>query len=94
MSQTFVYYTIGIEFGVSCVLPMWKYGCYIRFKVIGESINGDKLVELDPVIQTKIIYSILERIYGDDLLIVNDAHVELLFSLIRSNKFFKPSSSI
>ena len=46
----------------------------------------DKFIELDKVIQTKIIYSILEKIYGDDLLIVNDAHVELIFNLIKSNK--------
>lgn len=46
----------------------------------------DKFIELDEVIQTKIIYRILERIYGDDLLIVNDAHVELIFNLIKSNK--------
>ena len=46
----------------------------------------DKFIELDKVIQTKIIYNILERIYGDDLLIVNDAHVDLIFSLIKSNK--------
>ena len=28
----------------------------------------------------------MERIYGDDLLIVGDAHVELIFDLINSNK--------
>lgn len=46
----------------------------------------DKFKELDHVIQTKIIYSILEKIYGDDLLIIGDAHVELIFDLINSNK--------
>ena len=46
----------------------------------------DRFVELDHIIQTKIIYNILERIYGDDLLIIGDAHVELIFDLIRSNK--------
>ena len=46
----------------------------------------DKFVDLDKVIQTKIIYNILERIYGDDLLIIGDAHVELIFDLIKSNK--------
>ena len=46
----------------------------------------DRFNELDHVIQTKIIYNILERIYGDDLLIIGDAHVELIFDLIRSNK--------
>ena len=46
----------------------------------------DRFIELEHVIQTKIIYNILERIYGDDLLIIGDAHVELIFSLIKSNK--------
>lgn len=46
----------------------------------------DKFNELEHVIQTKIIYNILERIYGDDLLIIGDAHVELIFDLINSNK--------
>ena len=46
----------------------------------------DKFKELDQVIQTKIIYNILERIYGDDLLIIGDVHVDLIFDLINSNK--------
>ena len=46
----------------------------------------DKFNELEHVIQTKIIYNILEKIHGDDLLIVGDAHVELIFDLINSNK--------
>ena len=46
----------------------------------------DKFKELDKVIQTKIIYNILEKIYGDDLLIIGDAHVDLIFDLISSNK--------
>ena len=46
----------------------------------------DKLKELDNVIQTKIIYNILEKIYGDDLLIIGDVHVDLIFDLINSNK--------
>ena len=46
----------------------------------------DKLLELDKVIQTKIGYNILEKIYGDDLLIIGDVHVDLIFDLINSNK--------
>ena len=46
----------------------------------------DKFVQLDKVIQTKIIYNILEKIYGDDLLIIGDTHVELIFDLINSTK--------
>ena len=46
----------------------------------------DRFNQLEHVIQTKIIYSILEKIYGDDLLIIGDAHVDLIFDLINSNK--------
>ena len=47
-------------------------------------LDIDKFKELDNVIQTKIIYNILEKIYGDDLLIIGDTHVELIFDLIKS----------
>ena len=50
------------------------------------ALEVDKFIQLDHVIQTKIIYNILERIYGDDLLIIGDAHVELIFDLIKSSK--------
>ena len=53
-------------------------------------INGvldvEHFKELDRVIQTKIIYTILEKIYGDDLLIIGDVHVDLIFDLINSSK--------
>lgn len=50
------------------------------------NLDIDKFKSLDPVIQIKIIYNILEKIYGDDLLIVGNAHVDLIFGLISSNK--------
>lgn len=50
------------------------------------NLNIDKFIQLDKVIQNKIIYSILEKIYGDDLFIICDAHVELIFNLINSNR--------
>lgn len=50
------------------------------------ALSIDKFIQLENVIQTKIIYNILEKIYGDDLLIIGDAHVELIFDLIKSNK--------
>ena len=46
----------------------------------------DKLTNLQHIIQTKIIYNILEKIYTDDLLIIGDVHVELIFNLIKSKK--------
>lgn len=53
---------------------------------INGNLDIDKFNELDNIIQTKIIYTILEKIYGDDLLIVGAVHVELIFDLIKSNK--------
>ena len=50
------------------------------------NLDIDKFKSLDPVIQTKIIYNILEKIYADDLLIVGNAHVDLIFGSISSNK--------
>lgn len=47
--------------------------------------------ELDHLIQTKIISSILEKIYGDDLLIITNTHVNLIFNLINS---YKPNSVV
>lgn len=59
----------------------------LKNKVLKEGIlDINKFKELDKVIQTKIIYSILETIYGDDLLIISDVHVTLILNLIYSNK--------
>jgi len=46
----------------------------------------DKLLELDRFIQEQIIYRILEDIYHDDVMLVNDRHVELILELVNSNK--------
>ena len=59
---------------------------YFNKVVHNGNLNIDKFVQLDKVIQNKIIYNILERIYGDDLFIICDAHVDLIFNLISSNK--------
>ncbi len=45
-----------------------------------------KYLELDPLIQKKIIYKILEDIYKDDLMVINDNHVKLIKMLIKSKK--------
>ena len=50
------------------------------------TLDIEKFIQLDKLIQTNIIYTILEKIYGDDLLIIGDAHVDLLFNLINSNR--------
>jgi len=50
------------------------------------SLDLVKYLELDSLIQKKIIYNILEDIYKDDLMIINDNHVKLLKMLIKSKK--------
>ena len=45
-----------------------------------------KFLELDLLIEQKLIYKILEEIYHDDVMLVNDRHVQLLFDIINSRK--------
>ncbi|MDD6223521.1 MAG: tRNA lysidine(34) synthetase TilS [bacterium] len=49
-------------------------------------LNIDKFIKLNFLIQDKIIYQILEDIYHDDLILVNDKHVQLVKDLIYSKK--------
>ena len=50
------------------------------------TIDLEKFNKLDHLLQTKIIYNLLESIYGDDLFFISDAHTDLLFNLIKSSK--------
>lgn len=45
-----------------------------------------KFLELDSLIGQKLIYKILEEIYIDDVMLVNDKHVSLLLDIIKSKK--------
>ncbi len=45
-----------------------------------------KFLELDHLIQVKIIYNILEKIYGDDLFIVTNTHVKLIMDLVNGDR--------
>lgn len=46
----------------------------------------DKFLELDRVIGMKIIYSILEEAYQDDLMLITDRHAELIYNMVSSSK--------
>ena len=50
------------------------------------NLNILKFKEMDELIQIKIVYTILEGIYQDDLMLIYDSHVELIFGLINSKK--------
>ena len=54
-------------------------------------LDISKFKELDHLLQSKIISNILEKIYGDDLLIITNTHVNLIFDLINS---YKPNSVV
>ncbi len=49
-------------------------------------IDINKYLKLDKLIQRKVIEYILEDIYKEDLMIINNKHVELIMDLINSRK--------
>lgn len=49
-------------------------------------VNIAKFNELDPFIQKEVLYFLMQIYYKDDLILLNDRHIELLESLIKSNK--------
>lgn len=51
-----------------------------------EQIDINKFLKLDNFIGSRIISSILEDIYQDDLMLLSDKHVELVYELIMSSK--------
>ena len=55
-------------------------------------ININNYLQLDKLIQKKIIEYILEDIYKEDLMIINIKHVKLIMDLINSNKSNKKIS--
>lgn len=49
-------------------------------------LNIELFLKEEPIIQMKIIYSMLEQIYQDDLMLITDHHAELLHSVIKSKR--------
>ena len=49
-------------------------------------IDIDLFLKEESIIQTKIIYYILEHIYQDDLMLITDHHVELIHNMMISKK--------
>ena len=54
--------------------------------IVNNTLNIEKFLNLDKVIQEKIIYMLLENKYQDDLMLITDKHVELIYKLITSEK--------
>ena len=49
-------------------------------------VSLDELAKTDELIERKVIETILEEIYKEDLMIINDKHVNLIINLIHSKK--------
>ena len=63
----------------------------VRDKALNNIIKDDciiisELLKEDYFIQREVLYYMLEYFYQDDLILLNDKHIELLFRLINSRK--------
>lgn len=53
---------------------------------VQQTLNVTKYLKLEDIIKKKIINLILESIYHDDLMLITDAHVDLIYKVISSEK--------
>ena len=75
-------------------LMLDEYNDYIESQVRKELslvfndgiLDIDKYESLDKVLKNKMLYLILRDLYSDDLILINDKHVELIEDLINSDK--------
>lgn len=58
----------------------------IDFVIDKEKLNIKKFLNMDAFIQKEILYYLLKDFYQDDLILISDKHVDLLFDVIKSNK--------
>ncbi len=58
----------------------------IKFVYKNNEIDLSKFLDLDILIQKKIIAYILEDIYKEDLMVITDKHIKLIMNLINSKK--------
>lgn len=53
---------------------------------VQQTLNVTKYLKLEDIIKKKIINLILENVYHDDLMLITDVHVDLIYKLISSEK--------
>ena len=54
--------------------------------ITNDMVNLELFVKEDSYIQKEILYYLLSEFYQDDLILVNDKHIDLILSLIYNNK--------
>jgi len=68
--------------------------CYIEKEMqkayrrvfINDKLQIDLFLKEDPFLQKEILYFLLSQFYQDDLILVNDKHIELLYQLVTSKR--------
>ncbi len=53
---------------------------------MNNQLSISKYLELEPLLQDKVLYNLLESVYMDDVILVNDKHINLVKKMIVSNK--------
>lgn len=51
-----------------------------------DKLNVQEFIKEEHIIQMRVIYYILEKIYGDNIMLITDRHTELLYNLITSKR--------
>lgn len=54
--------------------------------VFNNKIFIDKFLEEDEFIQKELLYNLLSEFYQDDLILINDRHIDIIMELIKSKK--------
>ncbi len=49
-------------------------------------ISIEKFLEIDLFLQKEILYYLMQEFYQDDLILINDRHIELIFSVIKTKR--------
>lgn len=60
-------------------------------------LNIPKYLEIDPFLQKEILYYLMQEFYQDDLVLINDRHIDLIYKMIigrRSNQVIDLPNSV
>lgn len=49
-------------------------------------ISIEQFLEIDPFLQKEILYYLMQEFYQDDLILINDKHIELVFNVIKTRR--------
>lgn len=53
---------------------------------VQDKLNISEFLKEEHIIQIRILYFVLEKVYGNNIMLINDRHTEALFNLFKSEK--------